>query len=337
MNKNNSLVSYSGSENGISLDKIDDDVLKIIRKLHKFKYESYIVGGAVRDLLVGIKPRDFDVVTNASPRKIKLLFRNARIIGRRFKLVHIMCAEKKYVEVSTFRSIESTNFNNKFGNIEDDVKKRDFTINALYYSPLSDKIFDFVDGMNDIKERRLREIIPREEIFKEDPLRIIRAIKYAVKLNMKIDSALLKQIKKERKLLDGISNSRITEEFYKMIKSCEFKNLYEELLRLKIAKYINTNLYLSLRFNLILKTKFLKNLSSIKKLLQDEQVERKELIYRFLQIFLEDIKKKGVMDKSEVIIKIKKLIYPVIFANYELEYSVDKCFKEKMPNAKKSN
>ncbi|HUX51874.1 MAG TPA: polynucleotide adenylyltransferase PcnB, partial [Spirochaetia bacterium] len=136
---------YLKEEHNLSPGRIDPDALKIIRRLKNSGHSAYIVGGAVRDLILGNKPKDFDIVTDAAPARIRKLFRNSRIIGKRFRLVHIFFGEK-LIEVSTFRAETSVGFMNVYGEIEEDVKRRDFTVNALYYDPEENTILDYHGG-----------------------------------------------------------------------------------------------------------------------------------------------------------------------------------------------
>ncbi len=210
---------------------IDEDAVKIIHRLHKFGYKAYIVGGGVRDLLLGRKPKDFDVVTNATPNQIKKIFNNCRIIGRRFKIVHILF-KGKVIEVSTFRSLPEHRFgkpvedqdylikrDNKFGTPQEDAARRDFTINALYYDIRNDSIVDYVGGFEDITHRQLRVIGNPEISFKEDPVRMLRAVKFAVLLGLKIDRGTSKSIKKNATELEKASTSRMLEEYNKIFRT----------------------------------------------------------------------------------------------------------------------
>lgn len=212
-------IVYTSDEHKIDRKKIDKDAVAIIERLCESGFHSYIVGGAVRDLLCDNIPKDFDIVTTATPNRITRLFRNSRIIGRRFRIVHIMCGTKIF-EVSTFRSLDKgKTIGNTYGSIEEDVMRRDFTINALYYDVLNDFVIDYVGGVRDVKKHILRNVISLERIFSEDPVRMIRAIRYAAKTQSKIPFALWHKIKSSCKLLDDVSKSRLTEEFSKIINS----------------------------------------------------------------------------------------------------------------------
>jgi len=200
-------------------------------------FEAYIVGGAVRDLLIGHVPKDFDIATSAEPSKIRKMFRNSRVIGRRFRLVHIFFGEKIY-EVSTFRSTEDGSIGNKFGTIDEDVRRRDFTLNALYYDPIRELVIDYVDGVKDIRAKKVRPIIPLQLIFSEDPVRMIRAIKYAAMTDSAIPFFLQLQIRKNAHLLEFVSPSRITEEINKIIFSGHASDIVKKLLDFKLYVYL---------------------------------------------------------------------------------------------------
>ena len=184
---------YTAEEHGIKKADIDPNAARITERLKRAGYSAYIVGGAVRDLIVGKKPKDFDVVTDATPRNIKKLFRNSRIIGKRFRLVHIFFGDK-IIEVSTFRSINADA--NIFGTLEEDVQRRDFRMNALYYCPHEQTILDYVGGFNDIRRKRVRALIPIRTIFTEDPVRMIRAVKYSATTGFKLPFFLRLRIKR---------------------------------------------------------------------------------------------------------------------------------------------
>jgi len=223
--KNNSgkpvrqAVIFTREEHNIRPEDIDPDVIKIANRLQSAGHVAYIVGGAVRDLLLGKTPKDFDIATDAQPNRIRRLFRNSRVIGKRFRLVHVFYPGDKIIEVATFRAEHSSGFENHFGEIEEDVYRRDFTMNALYYCPLEQKIIDYVGGVSDIRERKLKAIIPLDHIFAEDPVRMIRAIKYQTSTGCKVVWRLRRQLKRDADQLDGISPSRMTEEVFKILLS----------------------------------------------------------------------------------------------------------------------
>ena len=207
---------YTADEHSVKLGEIDPDAIKIVRRLQASGHHAYIVGGAVRDLLIGKHPKDFDIATDAQPNRIRRLFRNSRAIGKRFRLVHIFFKDK-VIEVSTFRSENSVGFQNEFGEIEEDVYRRDFTMNALYYSPTDERIIDYVGGVADIREQKLVPLIPLDRIFVEDPVRMIRAIKYAATTGCRMSGKVRRQIKRSADLLASTPASRMTEEVFKIL------------------------------------------------------------------------------------------------------------------------
>ena len=230
-------VVYTQTEHLISNKNIDPDALQIINRLRDAGFTAYIVGGAVRDLIVGNKPKDFDIVTDATPSKIKKIFRNSRIIGRRFRLVHVVFG-KKIFEVSTFRSNAEGSVGNDFGTIEEDVLRRDFTLNALYYDPLQEQVIDYVGGMRDIKKHVLRPVIEMDRIFVEDPVRMLRAIKYSATTHAKMSISLRHKIRVSANLLSQISPSRLTEELLKIINSPFAWEIIEEAMDTDLFMYL---------------------------------------------------------------------------------------------------
>jgi poly(A) polymerase len=239
--KNGSIVKkatvYTQVEHKINFSDVDNQAVYIIERLQTNGYETYIVGGAVRDLILGKKPKDFDIVTAASPAKIKKIFRNARIIGRRFRLVHVYFGPKIF-EVSTFRSIKDGPTGNTFGTIEEDVKRRDFSLNALFYDPIKQLVVDYEGGMKDIRKRVIRPIIALPNIFTDDPVRMIRAVKYAAVSGFKLPFSLKLRIRKHSGLLAGVSPSRLTEEIFKIISSPHALEIVKGLDVMKIYTYL---------------------------------------------------------------------------------------------------
>jgi poly(A) polymerase len=192
----------------------------------------------VRDLLFGNRPKDFDLVTDAEPNAIRKLFRNSRIIGKRFRLVHVFFRDEKIIEVCTFRSIDAGTFNNVYGCIEEDARRRDFSINALYYDPVADIVVDFVGGFKDLKSRRLKPVIPLDNIFTEDPVRMIRAVKYAQSTGCRMGFFLKRKIKAQARLLLDVSASRISEEAFKIMQCGRAAPLIKELLSFNLLTAI---------------------------------------------------------------------------------------------------
>ena len=206
-------------------------------KLQRAGFEAYIVGGAVRDALLGVVPKDFDVATNARPEDVKHEFRRAFIIGRRFRLVHVMFGDET-IEVSTFRSntvkvadgsksageVESDatgriTSDNVYGTQAEDAARRDFTINALYYDPMRDVVVDFLGGLKDIEKRMLRLIGKAETRYREDPVRMLRAIRLAVKLKCDIAKATARPIREHADLIKNVPPARLFDEIQKLLLS----------------------------------------------------------------------------------------------------------------------
>ncbi|WP_052078946.1 polynucleotide adenylyltransferase PcnB [Spirochaeta lutea] len=229
---------YVKEEHSISRDGIDFDAVKIIRRLQRQGYEAYVVGGAVRDLLFRRQPKDFDIATSAEPNQIRKLFRNSRIIGKRFRLVHIFFQNQKIIEVATFRAAEAEGFNNVYGDVEEDAFRRDFTMNGLYYDPVKEQVLDFHTGFQDIRNRRLVPIIPLKRIFREDPVRMIRAVKYAVTTGCSIGWNLGRRIRRESPLLQEISASRLSEELFKILQSGNSRAIFSRLMDYRLFQYL---------------------------------------------------------------------------------------------------
>jgi poly(A) polymerase len=223
----------------IPLDQIDPDAAKVVRRLARSGFAAYLVGGCVRDLLLGRKPKDFDVATSATPPEIKSLFRNCRIIGRRFRLAHIFFGQK-IIETSTFRAnprevdagddelldAEQGHGDNElyirrdnvFGSAEEDARRRDFTINGLFYDLDGDKVIDYVEGLPDLERRTVRTIGDPDVRFREDPIRILRALKFAARLNFEIEPATYAAILAHKGEIAKCAPPRVLEEIYRLLR-----------------------------------------------------------------------------------------------------------------------
>lgn len=230
---------YSEDEHKIDYSKIDQDAVYVIKKLLDNGFESYLVGGAVRDLYLGKVPKDFDVVTEASPRQIHRIFKNSRVIGRRFRLVHVVFGDK-IIEVSTFRSTEDQDLknDNKFGSIEEDAKRRDFSINSLYYNIENHTLLDFNCAISDFKEHKITSLIPVSRTFLEDPVRMIRAIKYSVTTGFALRHNIRRSIKRFAPALANISSSRMTEELNKILLCGHSYEILSKLHDYKLLAYV---------------------------------------------------------------------------------------------------
>ena len=231
----------------VKFDKklLDQDALKILKKLNKSGHETYLVGGCIRDILLGHKPKDFDIATSATPEQIHKLFKRSRIIGRRFKLVHIMFSARKFIEVATFRAgkVQTSNDglvlrDNYYGTLEDDVFRRDFTVNGLYYDIKKSEVIDYVGGLEDLKALKISMIGDPSERFEEDPVRMIRAVRFRAKLNANIESQLIEAIQKNSHLLAKIPPARLYEEVIKLFHNENSIKIFHELDRLGLLKHL---------------------------------------------------------------------------------------------------
>jgi poly(A) polymerase len=214
----------SRSQHGLSRKCISENALKVLYRLKKSGYSAYLVGGGVRDLLMQMPSKDFDVATDATPEQLRDLFVNSRIIGRRFRIVHVMF-RGEIIEVSTFRAEiqqldgpSSNDFEteNVFGNLQEDAWRRDFTVNALYYNINDFSIVDYTGGWADMKQRKLRFIGDASERAEQDPVRLLRALRFAAKLNLEIDNELQFVLNNEDGLVLNISPPRLLYEFEKI-------------------------------------------------------------------------------------------------------------------------
>ena len=231
----------------VKFDKklLDQDALKILKKLNKSGHETYLVGGCIRDILLGHKPKDFDIATSATPEQIHKLFKRSRIIGRRFKLVHIMFSARKFIEVATFRAgkVQTSNDglvlrDNYYGTLEDDVFRRDFTVNGLYYDIKKSEVIDYVGGLNDLKALKIKMIGDPSERFEEDPVRMIRAVRFRAKLNANIESQLIEAIQTNSQLLAKIPPARLYEEVIKLFHNENSIEIFHELDRLGLLRHL---------------------------------------------------------------------------------------------------
>ncbi|MBD8162380.1 polynucleotide adenylyltransferase PcnB [Erwinia persicina] len=221
----------------ISRKDISENALKVLYRLNKAGYEAYLVGGGVRDLLLGKKPKDFDVTTNATPDQMRKLFRNCRLVGRRFRLAHVMFGPE-IIEVATFRGhheaeqpvTEDRNSSqrgqngmllrdNIFGSIEDDAQRRDLTINSLYYSVADFTVRDYVGGLSDLQQGIIRMIGDPETRYREDPVRMLRVVRFAAKLDMSIAAETGEPIPRLATLLNDIPPARLFEETLKLLQA----------------------------------------------------------------------------------------------------------------------
>ena len=252
------------AEHVISRRDIDSDALKVLYRLHQADHIAYLVGGGVRDLLLARRPKDFDIGTSAHPYQVKKLFRNCWIIGRRFRLAHVRFGAK-VVEVATFRrqlqpgedvALESSpgpekataprqpsHRDNTFGTPEEDAFRRDFTINALIYDIATFSIIDYVKGMDDLAEGIVRCIGDPETRFKEDPVRMLRAIALASRLDFTVDQPILAAIKKHRHEIVHASPARLLEEYYKILRAGSAEKTFRALAGVGLLEPVSLELH----------------------------------------------------------------------------------------------
>lgn len=243
----------NSSQHSLQRGQFSRYAVNIVERLQNAGYQAYLVGGCVRDLMLNIEPKDFDVATSATPEQVRNEFRNARIIGRRFKLVHIHFG-REIIEVATFRANhpvddedEDSNQSsrnesgrilrdNVYGTLEDDAQRRDFTINALYYDPVSERILDYANGVHDIRNRLIRLIGDPEQRYKEDPVRMLRAVRFAAKLDFGIEKHSATPIRPLAPMLRDIPSARLFEEVLKLFLSGHAASTFEMLVDLELLE-----------------------------------------------------------------------------------------------------
>jgi len=218
----------TAKEHGINPKLVSANAIRVTQTLQENGFKAFIVGGAVRDLLTGVKPKDFDIATNATPEQVKRLFRRAFIIGRRFQIVHVMFGQD-LLEVTTFRGPSNDAApkdehgrvlrDNTFGEQHEDAARRDFTINAMYYDPASQTVFDYHGGMKDIRKKTLRIIGVPEARYREDPVRMLRVVRFAAKLQFEIDAATRAPIGVMAPLINNVPAARVFDEMLKLLTS----------------------------------------------------------------------------------------------------------------------
>lgn len=238
------------AEHNISRADISDNALRVLKRITKAGFEAYLVGGSVRDLLLRHTPKDFDVVTSATPEQVRKIFRNCRLIGRRFRLAHIYFG-REIIEVATYRTgpHEASQHHarseqgmiirdNVFGNIEEDAFRRDFTINALFYDLKDFSVVDYTGGFDDIKQGIVRIIGDANERYREDPIRILRAIRFAAKLGFSIHPDTEKPIKKLAPQLKHVPPSRMFEEVLKLLLKGSAANTFNLLHQYELLAHL---------------------------------------------------------------------------------------------------
>ncbi|WP_194713832.1 polynucleotide adenylyltransferase PcnB [Noviherbaspirillum soli] len=231
-------VVLGPQEHGINPELVSNNAIRVTQTLQQAGFKAFLVGGAVRDLLLGVKPKDFDIATNATPEQVKALFRRAFIIGRRFQIVHVMFGQD-LLEVTTFRGAAKEAApkdehgrvlrDNTFGEQHEDALRRDFTINAMYYDPATQQVLDYHGGMADIRNRTLRMIGVPEERYREDPVRMLRVVRFAAKLGFEIDPSAQAPIPVMAPLINNVPAARVFDEMLKLLMSGQAMACLERL------------------------------------------------------------------------------------------------------------
>jgi poly(A) polymerase len=229
------------SAHGVSRDEVSKSALKVLYRLHKSGYQAFLVGGCVRDALVGLHPKDFDVATDATPDEVRALFSNCRLIGRRFRLAHVRFG-REIIEVATFRAAANHADDdhahddegriirdNVYGSIEEDVWRRDFTCNALYYNIADHSIWDFAGGVEHIREKHIVLIGDADQRLREDPVRMLRAVRFAAKLEFTVDDSVSKAIRNNVELLANVPAARLFDEFLKLFQAGHAERTFDML------------------------------------------------------------------------------------------------------------
>jgi poly(A) polymerase len=238
------------SEHGISRANVSENALKVLYRLRKSGYMAFLVGGGVRDLLLGLRPKDFDVATDAHPEDIRKVFRNSRLIGRRFRLAHVRFG-RDLIEVATFRAAGNAEADdreqsdsgrilrdNVYGGIEDDIWRRDFTVNALYYNIADFSVWDYTGGMDDIRTRTLRLIDDPWTRYREDPVRMLRAARFAAKLDFTIAPETAAPIRDLAHLLADVPPARLFDETLKLFQTGNAVKSFDKLVEYDLLRYL---------------------------------------------------------------------------------------------------
>ena len=242
----------------IRLEQFDPDAVRVVQRLRRYQHKAYLVGGCVRDLLLGRRPKDFDVATSATPNEIRRCFRNCRIIGRRFRLAHVFFG-RKIIETATFRANPRApdddtgespavvdekapdlliRRDNVFGTEEEDARRRDFTINGLFFDVETAKVIDYVGGQADLEARLVRTIGDPDIRFREDPVRILRAVKFAARLDLTIEPETYQRMMEHKAELAKCAQARVTEEFYRLLRAGAARRSFELLVETGLLEFL---------------------------------------------------------------------------------------------------
>ena len=246
-------VHLSGKSLGLNKSLISRHAMTVLKVLRQKGYDSYLVGGCVRDMLLGLEPKDFDVATNASPEQVRQAFRNGRIIGRRFKIVHVRFG-REVIEVTTYRGAPAKTHqdehthrigeegrllaDNIYGTLGEDAMRRDLSVNAMYYDPATDEVLDYHDGLADIKQGLLRVIGDPVERYREDPVRMLRVIRFASKLGFEIEPSAAVMIDQHASLLNNVPAARLFDEVLKLFHSGSAITTFEKLRQHGLFEYL---------------------------------------------------------------------------------------------------
>ena len=231
------MQTYPGIQLGIDPKDISSAAYKTCETLQAGGFKAYVVGGGVRDAILKLKPKDFDVATNATPDEVRALFRRSRIIGRRFQIVHVIFG-RETIETSTFRALQADALtdehgrvlrDNEWGTQEDDAARRDFTVNALYYDPVADVVLDYHQGVRDIQSRTLRMIGDPATRYREDPVRMLRVARFAAKLDFKVEPGTRAPVAEMAPLLNNVPSARLFDEMLKLFSSGKALACIDEL------------------------------------------------------------------------------------------------------------
>jgi poly(A) polymerase len=221
------LKTWKGAELGLRREQFSTAAIRTCEILQRGGFKAFVVGGGVRDSLLGLQPKDFDVATDATPEQVQELFRRARIIGRRFRIVHVMFG-RETIETSTFRALQvdaetdehgRVLRDNVYGTQQEDALRRDFTVNALYYDPVADQVLDWLGGVEDLKRRTLRMIGDPETRYREDPVRMLRTVRFAAKLGFDVDPATIAPVRRLAELIENVPSARLFDEMLKLLES----------------------------------------------------------------------------------------------------------------------
>ncbi len=324
---------YTSKEHNIHTSQIDKDCLWVVKKLWASGHKAYIVGGAVRDMLLGRRPKDFDVATSASPRQVQSVFWNSRAIGKRFRIVHIFFANK-IIEVTTFRSDEE-NFEegkkNIFGTIEQDSRRRDFSLNALYYNPLDGHLIDFNNSLEDIRKKKIRSLIPLSYSFKEDPVRMIRAVKYMCTTGFSLAWDVRWALRRDCAEVEKVSVSRLTDEMLKIFTSASSAKIIAAMHRYRLLGYIMPGYDVYVRY-----AQVSDSLVRLDELVSDARKEGRdlaggEILYIIANplVMIEDETLGYDEQAKEIFRQIKVLVAPMTPPNFEIEKAAEMILSER--------